>query len=65
MIRAEFNQELNSWSASDLRELLVRIYFDRRCPKKNVIGAIMAIASDNEINGALEDMGKEARLTGG
>ena len=65
MIRAEFTQELNSWSASDLRELLVRIYFDVHCPKKNVIGAIMAIASDNELNGALEDMGKEARLTGG
>jgi hypothetical protein len=45
-------------------EMLVFMLYAIR-DKKKQLDAIMSVASDNEINGALALIGKEERLTGG
>lgn len=65
MIRAELSKQLKSWKLSELRELLVRIFLDKQCNRNIIIEAILTNASDDVINGALDKMGKEERLTGG
>ena len=61
MKRAEFFAKAKNYS--DCETLVFMLYAIR--DKRKQLDAIMAIASDNEINGALAVIGKAERLTGG
>jgi hypothetical protein len=61
MNRCEFYKKAKNYNDCEL--LVLMLYAIRGKDKQ--LDAIMAIASDNEINGALAMIGKEERLTGG
>ncbi len=61
MKRSEFYQKAKEFD--DCEMIVFMLYAIR--DKKKQLDAIMSIASDNEINGALAMIGKEERLTGG
>ncbi len=63
MQRTEFFQTVRAWSIAEKQSLFVHIFLQSNISEDKLIEAINAIASDNEINGALAKMGRSERIT--
>ena len=60
MIRTELFREMKTWSTEDIKTFTIQVLFPME--KERVLDAIFTVARGQEINEALEKMGKSERL---
>jgi hypothetical protein len=61
MKRTELFKQMKTWKLGEI--VLFAIYILIELPVEKIIDSVMAVASDNEINGGLQKMGKGERIT--
>jgi hypothetical protein len=61
MKRTELFQLMKTWKLGEI--VLFAIYILIELPVEKIIDSVMAVASDNEINGGLQKMGRSERIT--
>jgi hypothetical protein len=61
MKRTELFQLMKTWKLGEI--ILFTIYILIELPVEKIIDSVMAVASDTEINGGLQKMGKGERIT--
>lgn len=61
MLRTELFREMKTWSTEDIKTLTIQVLFPME--KERVLDAIFTVANDNELNGALQKMGRSERIT--
>jgi hypothetical protein len=61
MKRTELFQLMKKWKLGEI--ILMTIYILIELPIEKIIDSVMAVASDNEINGGLKKMGRSERIT--
>jgi hypothetical protein len=60
MLRTELFREMKTWSTDQIKEFTIRVLFPME--KERVLDAIFTVARSQEINEALEKIGKAERL---
>ena len=60
MIRTELFRAMKTWSGEEIRTFLIQVLF--HMAKDRILDAIFTVASDNEINGGLQKMGRSERV---
>jgi hypothetical protein len=61
MKQTELFQLMKTWKLGEI--ILFTIYILIELPVEKIIDSVMAVASDTEINGGLQKMGKGERIT--
>ena len=61
MKRTELFREMKTWKIGEV--ILMAIYILIELPIEKIIDACLSHAEDNEINGALQKMGRSERIT--
>ena len=61
MKRTELFRAMKTWHGEQIKEFIIRVLFPME--KERVLDAIFTVASDNEINGGLQKMGRAERIT--
>ena len=60
MKRTELFREMKTWSINDIQQFVICVLFPME--KERIIDAIFTVARHQEINEALEKMGKAERI---
>jgi len=60
MKRTELFREMKTWKLGEI--ILMTIYILIELPIEKIIDSVMVVASDNEINGGLQKMGRSERV---
>jgi len=61
MIRTELFREMKKWSTEEIKTFLIQVLFPMA--RERILDAIFTVATDNEINGGLQKMGRSERIT--
>ena len=60
MLRTELFREMKTWHIDEIKEFTIRVLFPME--KERILDAIFTVARSQEINEALEKMGKSEQL---